>query len=132
MLQNEFENLMGEVVTSEEYINANAMYMLLDDMNKEEFVEKYKRIRNMPLVYSLFEKARAYERKNKKQLERINDAVDLFLDIESDPNLDTDWIRLIEDAVETLVGRKKVIIKKCQKNYTLSNEQLDYVVQHLQ
>ena len=131
MLQNEFEKLMGEVVSTEEYIQANAMYMFVDDIDKEQFVKQYKKIRGLPFVKSLFEKARAYEGKNSKLLERVNDAVNLFLDIESDPNLDQDWLKLIEEMVETMVGRRKVILKKCKNGYTLSNDQLSYIIENL-
>ena len=47
MLQNEFEKLMGEVVSTEEYIQANAMYMFVDDLDKEQFVKQYKKIRGV-------------------------------------------------------------------------------------
>lgn len=131
MLQNEFENLMGEPVSHDEYIEANAMYMFVDGFDKETFVRQYKRVRGLPLLRSFFDKASSLERKNSKLLERINDAVDLFLDIESDPNLDSDWIKLIEDAVETMVGRQKVTIKKCQKGYILSKDQISYIIENL-
>jgi hypothetical protein len=131
MLKEEFEKLMGEPVSQEEYIEANAMYMYVDDFDKETFVRQYKRVRGLPLLRSIIDKASSCERKNSKLLEKINDAVNLFLDIENDDNLDQNWEKYIEEMVETMVGRKKVTIKKCQKGYTLSTEQLSYILQNL-
>lgn len=131
MLKEEFEKLMGEPVSQEEYIEANAMYMFVDDFDKETFVRQYKKVRGLPLLSSICDKASRCERKNSKLLEKIDNAVNLLLDIESDDNLDQDWVKWIEDMVETMVGRKKVTIKKCQKGYILSKDQISYIMENL-
>lgn len=132
MLQNEFEKLMGEVVSTEEYIQANAMYMFVDDIDKEQFVKQYKKIRGVPLVKELFNMAKIYKNENHKLHEKLDDAIELLLDIGSDPNIDQEWVDLIDKRAEMLLDRKTIITKKCSKGYVLTSGQLDYVVQHLQ
>ena len=78
MLQNEFEKLMGEPVSQEEYIEANAMYMYVDSFDKETFVRQYKKVRGLPLLRSIFDKASSCERKNSKLLEKMDISAELL------------------------------------------------------
>lgn len=52
MLQKEFENLIGQKVSNDEYVVANGLYEATD-MNKQEFCEAYKRLKGEKLVWEL-------------------------------------------------------------------------------
>lgn len=57
MLQNEFEERIGRSVTKDEYIEANAVYELAGDMDKDTFCREWKNIGKNPLLIELFSTA---------------------------------------------------------------------------
>lgn len=52
MLQSEFENLLGRLVTEEEYVKANAVYLACT-LNKVDFCREWEAVKDSRLVYDL-------------------------------------------------------------------------------
>lgn len=59
MLFNEFQDLMGREVTQSEYVLANSVYMQTD-MDKEFFVDAWKKLPSSPIIIELLEKVDFY------------------------------------------------------------------------
>lgn len=58
MLQQEFEERIGRSVSEQEYVEANAMYMLAgDSMDKDVFCREWQKIGSSALVRGLYETA---------------------------------------------------------------------------
>lgn len=57
MLQNEFEARIGRSCSFETYMEANAMYMLAGDLDKDEFCKEWLNLKDSKLVKALFETA---------------------------------------------------------------------------
>ena len=88
MLQKEFEDRIGRKVTTEEYVEANAMYMMAGELDKDEFCREWLKIGSSKLVQCLFEKAHSLDQNLQEQQlvlkegqEIISDAADAMLEI---------------------------------------------------
>lgn len=88
MLQKEFEDRIGRKVTTEEYVEANAVYMMAGELDKDEFCREWLKIGSSKLVQCLFEKAHSLDQDLQEQKlmvnecqEMISDAADTMLEI---------------------------------------------------
>ena len=142
MLQKEFEERIGRSVSEQEYVEANAMYMMAgDEMDKDVFCREWKKIGGSPLVQGLFETA--YHQHKQFQEEKlvsnenreiISDAADAILEI-------ADGLLGGETAEHTaheltkkawwLVGQKEVIRRKVEKGYRLDDKDRETIINNL-
>ena len=88
MLQKEFEDRIGRKVSESEFVEANAMYMMAGELDKDEFCREWLKIGSSKLVQCLFEKAHSLNQNLQEQQlvlkegqEIISDAADAMLEI---------------------------------------------------
>lgn len=137
MLQKEFEDRIGRKVTTEEYVEANAMYMMAGELNKDEFCREWLKIGSSKLVQCLFEKAHSLDQALQEQKlmvnecqEMISDAADAMLEI-GDTIGPTKVREELDKKAVWLVGRKEVVKRKAAHDYIFSNEDLEYITNNL-
>ena len=141
MLQKEFEERIGRSVTEQEYLEANAMYENAGDMDKDEFCREWLKIGNSRLVKCLAEKT--YQQ-HKALLEKElllkeskgiwSDAADAMLEIEQDilNGETTEHItELLDLKVWWLVGAKELVLRKIKMGMDLSENDKNYINEHL-
>ena len=141
MLQKEFEERIGRSVTEQEYLEANAMYENAGDMDKDEFCREWLKIGNSRLVKCLAEKTyqqhKALEEKElllKESHEIRSDAADAMLEIEQDilNGETTEHItELLDLKVWWLVGAKELVLRKIKMGMDLSENDKNYINEHL-
>ena len=141
MLQKEFEERIGRSVTEQEYLEANAMYENAGDMDKDEFCREWLKIGNSRLVKCLAEKTyqqhKALQEKElllKESKEIWSDAADAMLEIEQDilNGETTEHItELLDLKVCWLVGAKEVVLRKIKMGMDLSENDKNYINEHL-
>ena len=141
MLQKEFEERIGRSVTEQEYLEANAMYENAGDMDKDEFCREWLKIGNSRLVKCLAEKTyqqhKALEEKElllKESKEIWSDAADAMLEIEQDilNGETTEHItELLDLKVWWLVGAKELVLRKIKMGMDLSENDKNYINEHL-
>ena len=141
MLQKEFEERIGRSVTEQEYLEANAMYENAGDMDKDEFCREWLKIGNSRLVKCLAEKTyqqhKALEEKElllKESHEIWSDAADAMLEIEQDilNGETTEHItELLDLKVWWLVGAKELVLRKIKMGMDLSENDKNYINEHL-
>lgn len=137
MLQKEFEDRIGRKVTTEEYVEANAMYMMAGELDKDEFCREWLKIGSSKLVQCLFEKAHSLDQDLQEQKlmvnecqEMISDAADAMLEI-GDTISPTKVREELEKKAVWLVGRKEVVMRKAAHEYIFSKEDLEYITNNL-
>ena len=137
MLQKEFEDRIGRKVTTEEYVEANAVYMMAGELDKDEFCREWLKIGSSKLVQCLFEKAHSLDQDLQEQKlmvnecqEMISDAADAMLEI-GDTISPTKVREELEKKAVWLVGRKEVVMRKAAHEYILSKEDLEYITNNL-
>ena len=137
MLQKEFEDRIGRKVTTEEYVEANAVYMMAGELNKDEFCREWLKIGSSKLVQCLFEKAHSLDQDLQEQKlmvnecqEMISDAADAMLEI-GDTIGPTKVREELDKKAVWLVGRKEVVKRKAAPDYIFSNEDLEYITNNL-
>lgn len=137
MLQKEFEDRIGRKVTTEEYVEANAVYMMAGELDKDEFCREWLKIGSSKLVQCLFEKAHSLDQdlqEHKLMLnecqEMLSDAADAMLEI-GDTISPTKVREELEKKAVWLVGRKEVVMRKAAHEYILSKEDLEYITNNL-
>ena len=148
MLKHEFEDRIGRKVSNAEYEDANAMYELAGDMDKDEFCRQWREIGNYSLVKNLFESA--YHRGNRideyklmvneqqSMLKRVVDEI-----VENIKTLQefvkggctSDEIEMIiqclhETAVNTM-GQKYVVLGKVRIGAQLTEDEVELVEKSL-
>ena len=141
MLQKEFENRIGRSVTEQEYLEANAMYENAGDMDKDEFCREWLKIGNARLVKCLAEKTyqlnKALNEKellHKEAVEIISDAADAILEIEKvvlNGGRTEHIAELLDRKAWWLVGAKEVVLRKIKKGIELSEDDKNYINEHL-
>ena len=141
MLQKEFEERIGRSVTEQEYLEANAMYENAGDMDKDEFCREWLKIGNSRLVKCLAEKTyqqhKALQEKElllKESKEIWSDAADAMLEIEQGilNGETTEHItELLDLKVCWLVGAKEVVLRKIKMGMDLSENDKNYINEHL-
>ena len=141
MLQKEFEERIGRSVTEQEYLEANAMYENAGDMDKDEFCREWLKIGNSRLVKCLAEKTyqqhKALEEKElllKESKEIWSDAADAMLEIEQGilNGETTEHItELLDLKVWWLVGAKELVLRKIKMGMDLSENDKNYINEHL-
>lgn len=137
MLQKEFEDRIGHKVSTEEYVEANAVYMMAGELDKDEFCREWLKIGSSKLVQCLFEKAHSLDQDLQEQKlmvnecqEMISDAADAMLEI-GDTISPTKVREELEKKAVWLVGRKEVVMRKAAHEYILSKEDLEYITNNL-
>ena len=141
MLQKEFEERIGRSVTEHEYLEANAMYENAGDMDKDEFCREWLKIGNSRLVKCLAEKTyqqhKALEEKElllKESHEIWSDAADAMLEIKQGilNGETTEHItELLDLKAWWLVGAKEVVLRKIKMGMDLSENDKNYINEHL-
>ena len=141
MLQKEFEDRIGRKVTTEEYVEANAVYMMAGELDKDEFCREWLKIGSSKLVQCLFEKAHSLDQdlqEHKLMLnecqEMLSDAADAMLEIEKGI-LDGETVEHTTQELEKkawwLIGRKKLVLRKLEKGIALNESDLEYIKNNL-
>ena len=137
MLQKEFEDRIGRKVTTEEYVEANAVYMMAGELDKDEFCREWLKIGSSKLVQCLFEKAHSLDQdlqEHKLMLnecqEMLSDAADAMLDI-GDTLCPHNAREALEKKAVWLVGRKEVVKRKAEHEYAFSKDDLEYIKNNL-
>ena len=137
MLQKEFGDRIGRKVTTEEYVEANAVYMMAGELDKDEFCREWLKIGSSKLVQCLFETAHRLDQDLQEQKlmvnecqEMISDAADAMLEI-GDAISSTKVREELEKKAVWLVGRKEVVKRKAAHEYILSKEDLEYITNNL-
>lgn len=137
MLQKEFEDRIGHKVSTEEYVEANAVYMMAGELDKDEFCREWLKIGSSKLVQCLFETAHRLDQDLQEQKlmvngcqEMISDAADAMLEI-GDAISSTKVREELEKKAVWLVGRKEVVMRKAAHEYILSKEDLEYITNNL-
>ena len=141
MLQKEFEERIGRSVTEQEYLEANAMYENAGDMDKDEFCREWLKIGNSRLVKCLAEKTyqqhKALQEKElllKESKEIRSDAADAMLEIKQGilNGETTEHItELLDLKAWWLVGAKEVVLRKIKMGMDLSENDKNYINEHL-
>ena len=137
MLQKEFEDRIGRKVTTEEYVEANAVYMMVGELDKDKFCREWLKIGSSKLVQCLFEKAHSLDQALQEQKlmvnecqEMISDAADAMLEI-GDTIGPTKVCEELDKKAVWLVGRKEMVKRKAAHDYIFSNEDLEYITNNL-
>ena len=145
MLQKEFEERIGRSVTEQEYLEANAMYENAGDMDKDEFCREWLKIGSYRLVKCLAEKTyqltRALQETGqllKESREICNDAADAMLEIEQGllageehTSRETFAAGLLDRKAWFLVGAREVVLRKIKLGIPLSENDMNYIAEHL-
>lgn len=141
MLQKEFEELIGRSVTELEYLEANAMYENAGDMDKDEFCREWLKIGSRRLVKCLAEKTyqqhkalQETELLLKESQEICSDAADAMLEIEQgllNGKTVEHTTTELEKKAWWLVGAKEVVLRKIKMGMDLSENDKNYINEHL-
>ena len=146
MLQKEFEDRIGRSVTEQEYVEANAMYMAAGDIDKDTFCREWLKIGSSALVKGLFEtayqegkKVQELELLHKEAVEICSDAADAMLEIEKglldfeeeSPCRCANAAELLDRKAWWLVGAKEVVLRKIKMGMDLSENDKNYINEHL-
>lgn len=145
MLQKEFEERIGRSVTEQEYLEANAMYENAGHMDKDEFCREWLKIGNARLVKCLFEtayqkckKVQELELLHKEAVEICSAAADAMLEIEQGlldgeehTTRETFAAELLDRNALWLVGVKEVVLRKIRMGMDLSEDDKNYINEHL-
>lgn len=141
MLQKEFEDRIGRKVTTEEYVEANAVYMMAGELDKDEFCREWLKIGSSKLVQCLFGKAHSLDQDLQEQKlmlkeskEMLSDAADAMLEV-ADANLGCtteEWTaqELTKKAC-WLVGQKEVTRRKVSSGYRLDDKDRETIINNL-
>lgn len=141
MLQKEFEERIGRLVTEQEYVEANAMYENAGDMDKDEFCREWLKIGNCRLVKCLAEKTyqqhKALQETKlllKESREICSDAADAMLEIEQgilNGKTVEHTTNELEKKAWWLVGAKEVVLRKIKMGMDLTEKDKNYINEHL-
>ena len=149
MLQKEFEDRIGRKVTTEEYVEANAMYMMAGELDKDEFCREWLKIGSSKLVQCLFEKAHSLDQNLQEQQlvlkesqEIISDAADAMLEIldlviEARDKSEGEYSAIdsigvkLDKKIACLIGRGETTKRKVRKGIAMSPEDADYIINNL-
>jgi len=141
MLQKEFEERIGRSVTEQEYLEANAMYENAGDMDKDEFCREWLKIGSCRLVKCLAEKTyqqhKALQETKlllKESREICSDAADAMLEIEKvvlNGGRTEHIAELLDRKAWWLVGDKEVVLRKIKMGMDLSENDKNYINEHL-
>lgn len=127
MTKQEFEERYGREVSDEMFDNINELYMGADaDMDKDTFVEDYKKHEESMLLQWYFAKAQ----KQEKVIDNLKQQLDEFADkvlYHASESMD----ETILNDVEGLLGKKKFILHKIAMSIQLTNDDLKYVSENL-
>lgn len=137
MLQKEFEDRVGRKVTTEEYVEANAVYMMAGELDKDEFCRDWLKIGSSKLVQCLFEKAHSLDQALQEHKLMVNECQEMISDT-ADAMLEIGYTIVpskvreeLDKKAVWLVGRKEVVKRKAAHDYIFSNEDLEYITNNL-
>lgn len=137
MLQKEFEDRVGRKVTTEEYVEANAVYMMAGELDKDEFCRDWLKIGSSKLVQCLFEKAHSLDQDLQEHKLMVNECQEMISDT-ADAMLEIGYTIVpskvreeLDKKAVWLVGRKEVVKRKAAHDYIFSNEDLEYITNNL-
>lgn len=126
MTKKEFEERYGKEVQAVVFDNINALYMSLDDMDKDVFVKDYIKHEESLILNELFNKEQALEH----ELKSVKAMYDLALDKLISKGAEWDDSEVL-DFAETQVGKKEVIRRKITLDEELSDDDLEYIKDNL-
>ena len=137
MLQHEFETLIGRKATTEEYCEANAMYMAAGEMDKAEFCQEWMKVGTSRLVKELSDRVYRLQEANhelklirEEQARDLSAAADVMLET-ADQCGEGDLAKDLMKAAVDLVGKKEVILRKISRGIHLSDEEMDFLKEKL-
>lgn len=133
MLQKEFEALTGKKVTAEEYAEIEKVYMVIDNMDKEEFCAAWNEQKFGYIVDELVKQVQELTKWRdhwKKQMdeaeERARAAAFVLLNGANEHN-DED----MKEAAIDLVGMKMAVCIDVKEGFKLSEAERDYILENL-
>lgn len=141
MLQKEFEERIGRSVSEQEYVDANAMYMMAgDDMDKDVFCQEWKQISGSPLVNGLFNTAYRLNQSLQEQQLMVKECQGMLSDVadaligQAEECIGA-GVNMVAESLdrkaEWLLGRKALIFRKIKGGFTLSKADLEYISKYL-
>ena len=149
MLQHEFEERIGHKVSEKEYTEANAVYEMAGDMDKDTFCQEWKAVGGSPLVLelasSLYEKRNEVASLKDSIAERDDRIADLkqtmfeqateIVEVSSAcvDDMNKSQYERLEAAARKLANHRSVIIYKLNEisRDALSPEDMDYIVHNI-
>lgn len=149
MTREEFEDRIGRKVSESEFVEANAMYMMAGELDKDEFCREWLKIGSSKLVQCLFEKAHSLDQNLQEQhlvlkegKEIISDAADAMLEIldlviEARDKSEGEYSAIdaigvkLDKKIAWLIGRGETTKRKVRKGIAMSPEDADYIINNL-
>lgn len=149
MTREEFEDRIGRKVSESEFVEANAMYMMAGELDKDEFCREWLKIGSSKLVQCLFEKAHNLDQNLQEQhlvlkegKEIISDAADAMLEIldlviEARDKSEGEYSAIdaigvkLDKKIAWLIGRGETTKRKVRKGIAMSPEDADYIINNL-
>lgn len=149
MTRKEFEDRIGRKVSESEFVEANAMYMMAGELDKDEFCREWLKIGSSKLVHCLFEKAHSLDQNRQEQQlvlkegqEIISDAADAMLEIldlviEARDKSEDEYSAIdaigvkLDKKIAWLIGRGETTKRKVRKGIAMSPEDADYIINNL-
>ena len=149
MTRKEFEDRIGRKVSESEFVEANAMYMMAGELDKDEFCREWLKIGSSKLVQCLFEKAHSLDQNLQEQQlvlkegkEIISDAADAMLEIldlviEARDKSEGEYSAIdaigvkLDKKIAWLIGRGETTKRKVRKGIAMSPEDADYIINNL-
>ena len=124
MTQKEFENRVGRHVSTEEYVNANSVY-LASGMEKDEFCEKYLGS-DKDLLLSITDIYYAKEKAFDALGEKMESLTKIILDIAYDGENTS-----LRNDVRQILGQRAFVRFCLEKGYELDQQDRVFVLDHL-
>lgn len=125
MTKQEFESRYGKEVSNEMFYTINEMYMATD-LDKDVFVEDYKKHGESFLTYDYFNRLRAKESECMTNRMMINQLLDIII-LKGDEHKDAKMFKM----AEAQSGKKYVILRKIELGIELSEEDKDYIKENM-
>ena len=128
MMKQEFETLTGLTVTNDDYAKIESLYYTADNMQKDVFCDLYKQLHDNQLFQIIADKL-ILSRKANKAYQKDEDEVIELLTLKAAEH-DDDELEKKARAISPW-GRKTTIKIKIDNNIDLSQDDLEYVREHL-
>lgn len=133
MQKKEFEERTGLTVSAEEYAKIEAVYMAAGEMGKDAFCAEWLKIGSSGLVNHLFEETRrlglslrASDASLAECRQMLSDVADFLIDV-SDSYNDPGFL----DEARWLLGKHELVVRKLNRCMSLTDEEREYIVEHL-
>lgn len=122
MLQHEFEELIGRKVTDKDYVEANYIYGMTGDMDKQEFCKHYDATKDNPIAVALVNNAIALDIRTQELESDLTGIAHAIIDEDND--------RLYPKAVD-LIGHAECVKYKLANGFDLNERDRELVCKAL-